>query len=149
MKYLPIDFYKQFIYKSIPQEIVHLFLITIILILIKIIFPEFTILQLLFIFIIGNLLSIINSNIMLLVDLYKPNINWNEEYEAVKNGTTKIFQYAVSVIIIILLKYLNSIFNELNLNHACVLIIIILIILILIINKIIKININKLFKNIK
>ena len=41
MKFIPIDFYKQFIYKSIPQIIINMFFSIIILILIKLIFVEF------------------------------------------------------------------------------------------------------------
>ena len=41
MKFIPIDFYKQFIYKTRLQIIMNSILILIILILIKLIFPEF------------------------------------------------------------------------------------------------------------
>ena len=147
MKYLPVDFYKQFIYKNIPQIFVNNILIIIILILVKFIFPEFNLIYLFLTFIIANLFNIINSELMLVVDLYKPNLNWKSDYEAVKSNN-KIFQYVLTILIILLLVYFNNIFSELNLNTSCLLIILILIILILIINKIIKLNIKKLFKKI-
>ncbi len=147
MKFIPIDFYKQFIYKSIPQIIINMFFSIIILILIKLIFVEFNFIYLFFIFIISNLLNIINSELMVLVDFYKPNLKWKTEYETVKNDN-KLFQYVLTIFIILILVYFNKIFKDLNLNISCFLIILILVLLIFIINKIIKININKLFKKI-
>ena len=148
MKFIPVDFYKQFIYKSIPQILINMIVIFIILILVKLIFPSFDFIYLIFLFIMGNLLNILNSILMVLVDLYKPNLNWNADYEAIKNNNNKLFQYVLTIIIILLLVYFYKIFLDINLNLACFLIILILIILNLILNKIIKININKLFNKI-
>lgn len=148
MKFIPIDFYKQFVYKTIPQIIINMILIFIILILIKLIFPEFNFIYLILTFILANLFSIINSKLMVLVDLNRPNLNWNADYEAIKNNNNKLFQYVLTIIIILILVYLNKIFSEINLIISCLLIILILIILILIINKIVKINIKKLYKKI-
>lgn len=147
MKSIPIDFYKQFVYKTIPQIIVNMILIFIILILLKLIFPEFNLMYLILIFILADLLNIINSKLMVLVDVSRPNLNWNADYEAIKNNN-KLFQYTLTIIIILILVYFSKIFSKINLIISCLLIILILIILILIINKIIKININKLFKKI-
>ena len=147
MKAMPIDFYKQFVYKTIPQIIINMVLIFIILILLKLIFTEFNFIYLILIFILANLFNIINSKLMVLVDLIKPNLNWKAEYEAIKNNN-KLFQYALTIIIILLLIYFNKIFSDINLIISCLSIILILIILILIINKIIKLNIKKLFKKI-
>ena len=147
MKFIPVSFYKQFIYKSIPQIIINMFLTLIILILLKVILPEFNLIYLFLIFIIANLFNIINSELMVVVDLYKPNLNWKADYEAIKNNN-KLFQYVLTILIILILIYFNKIFDKLNLIISCLLIILILIILIFIINIIIKININKLFKKI-
>ena len=149
MKFLPIDFYKQFICKSIPQIIINAFVVMVVLFLIKLIFPTFEIIYVLLLFILGNLINILNSNLMVLVDLIKPNLDWNADYEAIKNGNNKLFQYAFTILMILILVYFYNIFSDINLILACILIIFILIILILILNKIIKININKLFKKIK
>jgi len=112
MKFIPLDFYKQFIYKSIPQILINTILILIILILVKLIFPSFDLIYLIFIFIIANLLNILNSNLMVLVDLYKPNLNWKADYEAIKNNNNKLFQYAFTILIILLLVYLCNIFSK-------------------------------------
>lgn len=145
MKFIPIDFYKQFIYKSMPQIIINGILIFNILTLLKLVFPEFELINLVLIFIIAFLFNIINSQLMVIVDLCKPNLNWNAEYQAVKSNN-KIFQYALTIGVILLLVYFDKIFVNYNLINACLFIVLILIILILIINKIIKINITKLFK---
>lgn len=147
MKFIPVSFFKQFIYKSIPQIIINMLLTFVILILLKVILPEFNLIYLFLIFIIANLFNIINSELMVVVDLYKPNLNWKADYEAIKNNN-KLFQYVLTILIILILIYFNKIFDKLNLIISCLLIILILIILIFIINKIIKININKLFKKI-
>ena len=148
MKFLPIDYYKQFIYKSIPQILLNNFLILIILILIKIIFSTFDIVYLIFIFLIANLLNIINSEIMVLIDLLRPNLKWHSYYEAIKNNNNKLFQYGLTIIIVLFIKYLYEVLKNINLFKANVIIIIILLIIILIINKIIKNNIKRLYKNI-
>lgn len=147
MKFIPVSFFKQFIYKSIPQIIINMLLTFVILILLKVILPEFNLIYLFLIFIIANLFNVINSELMVVVDLYKPNLNWKADYEAIKNNN-KLFQYVLTILIILILIYFNKIFDKLNLIISCLLIILILIILIFIINKIIKININKLFKKI-
>ena len=148
IKFIPVDIYKQFIYKAMPQIIINMFFSIIILILTKLVFIEFNFIYLIFIFIIANLFNIINSELMVLVDLYRPNLKWKAEYEAVKNDN-KLFQYVLTIVIILILVYFNKIFAELNLNISCLLIIFILIIFIFIINIIIKKNINKLLKKIK
>ena len=124
-------------------------MVIVVLFLIKLIFPTFEIIYVLLLFILGNLINILNSNLMVLVDLIRPNLDWNADYEAIKNGNNKLFQYAFTILMILILVYFYNIFSDINLILACILIIFILIILILILNKIIKININKLFKKIK
>ena len=147
MKFIPIDFYKQFVYKATPQIIVNMVLIFIILILIKSIFPEINFIYLFLIFILANLFNIINSKIMVFVDFIRPNLNWKSEYEALGNNN-KLFQYVLTIIIILILTYFNKIFSNIEIIKSCIFMILILIITILIINKIIKINIKNLFKKI-
>lgn len=148
MKFLPIDFYKQFFYKTIPQITINMILILVILILIKLIFPQLDFIYLFIIFILANLFNILNSKLMLIVDFCRPNLKWNTYYEAIKQNKNKLFQYVFTIISILILVYFNKIFSNINLKISCLLMILILIIIILLINKIIKINIKKLFKNI-
>lgn len=149
MKSIPIDYYKQFVYKTKPQIYVNFLLSIACLLLIKLVLPEFKFIHLLFILVIYNLINIINSILMVLVDLLKPNLNWNSEYEIFKQSNNKLFQYVFTIMIILLLVYFKRLFYKINLNISCSLIIIILILLLLIINKIIKLNIDKFYKKIK
>ncbi len=147
MKFIPVDFYKQFIYKSLPQIIINSILIFVILILIKFIFPEFNLIYLFLIFIISNLLNIAGSELMVVVDLWRPNLNWKADYEAAKSNN-KLFQYGFAIIVILFIVYFYKIFKDINLMLACCLILLILFIFVFLLNLIIKFNINKLFKKI-
>lgn len=147
MKFIPVDFYKQFIYKSLPQIIINSILIFVILILIKFIFPEFNLIYLFLIFIISNLLNIAGSELMVVVDLWRPNLNWKADYEAAKSNN-KLFQYGFAIIIILFIVYFYKIFKDINLMLACCLILFILFIFVFLLNLIIKFNINKLFNKI-
>lgn len=147
MKFLPIDWYKQIIYKSTPQIVINSVLITFILVLAKLIFIKLQIIHLLLIFIISNIINIISSELMVVVDLNKPNLKWNADYEAIKQNN-KLFQYVLTILIILILVYFNKIFSDVELNIACSAIIIILLILMFIINKVIRINVKKMYKKI-
>ena len=148
IKYIPISLYKQFIYLNIPQIFLNILITLVILGIAKYIVPSFTLLQIILIFIISLILNIINSFLMLVTDLRKPNLNWDNEIDAIKQNKNKLFQYVLTIIIILFLIYLTKIFANINLNLSLVLIIIILFIILLIINKIIKIKLNKLFNKI-
>lgn len=149
MKFIPLDFYEQFKYKTIPQIILNMILIFVIFVLMKLLFSSFDFIYLIILFILANLLNIINSELMVLVDLFKPNLNWDSDYDAIKIKRNKFFQYALTIIIILLLIYFNKLFIDLELLKSCFLMIFVLIIVNLIIRKIIKVNINKFFTKIK
>lgn len=149
MKALPIDFFKQYIYKTIPQIILNEILIFIILIFVKLAFPMFSYIYLLLTFILANLISILNSDLMVLVDLYRPNLNWKEYYEAISQNNNKLFQYVLTIIVILALVYFKRTFSDLKLEISCILIIAVLIFIIFILNVIVKRSIKKLYKNIK
>ncbi len=149
MKSLPIDFYKQYIYKTIPQIIINAILISIILIFVKLVLPIFSFANLLLTFVLANLLNILNSELMVLVDLYRPNLNWKEYYEAVSQNNNKLFQYVLTIVIILALVYFKDTFSDLKLEVAGILIMAVIIFIIFIINIIVRTNIKKLYKNIK
>lgn len=148
IKYIPMDFYKQFLLLNIPQILFNNFSIIIILIIMKYYIPAISIFNILILFILANLLNIINSIVTLIVDFKRPNLNWDNETSAIKENTNKLFQYILTIIIIVFLIYLNKIFNEINFNLAIILTIIIFIIIIFFINLYVKKNIKKLFEKI-
>ena len=62
--------------------------------------------------------------------------------------SNKIFQYVLTIIVILFLVYLQKIFIEFNLIKAIILTICILFLILFLIDRYVKINIDKLFKNI-
>ena len=149
MKYIPISLYKQYIYKMVPQFLMNLINIVFVIILEKILFIDTPILILVYIFIITNLLNIINCMILVVIDLINPKLNWDAEYQAIKQNNNKIYQYVISIIIILILLYFSKILSDMNLNMACSIIILILLIIIIFGNILVKKNAVKLYKKIK
>lgn len=85
MKQIPIPFYKQLIYKAVPDSLFTFFgyavMIVIILIFIRV--PAKYILMSI---IAGILYSYIHGLLFLVIDLMKPKLHWQNEYEVVKNN---------------------------------------------------------------
>ena len=148
MKILPVDYYKQIIYKSIPQIIINAVFILTLLIVINAVIPNIKFLYYLYIFIIANLLSIFNSILMVILDLNEPNLEWSAEYQVVSQNNKKIYQYAMTIIVILLLTYFAKIFVDYSIHLSCIFMICLLIIILLIFNIIIFKNKIKLFEKI-
>ena len=148
MKNIPVSLYRQFIYKGIPQIIINLFPIIVLLCVIHFMIPEILLKYIIEIFILAILLNIINSYSMLIVDFLNPKINWDTEYEVLKQNKNKIFQYFFTVIIIVFLILLNSAFENINLDIAIFITGIIFTILILVLMIITKKKDKKIFRKI-
>lgn len=148
MKYIPVPLYKQFIWKNIPQILLNSFAIISISIVIGKNIPKISILYYIAVILIGMLLNIINSFIMLIVDLKKPNLDWTTEAAPIKDNGNKLYQYMTTIIIIMLLTYFTKIFNNVNIVISLTSIFIVLFIIIIIMNIYIKKNINKLFEKV-
>ena len=148
LKTIPISYYDQFKIKTIPQIIINNIFIILIIILFNNLFEEINFNLFLIIFIISNLLNLINNNLLLLMDYIRPNLNWNTEFEAMSKNENRVLQYALTIIIILLLTYFAKIFDDINIYLACLFIGIIFLIILFIINIIIKKNINKLYTKI-
>ena len=85
---------------------------------------------------------------MIIVDLKKPNLDWNSEASALKNNENKLYQYVVTILIILLLTYFTKIFNNVKIIISIPSIIIVLFMILFFEKIYVKRNINKLFKNI-
>ena len=150
IKYLPVNFYKQYIYKNIPQ----IFINNIIsIILIGIIFYSFNKIPRIYflpVIIISFLFNMFNSFILTFIDLIMPKLKWDSEYEILKNNKNKLIQYVLIIFNIIFLIYIKNVLKGLEINLIYILFIFISILLILniLINLFIKINEKKLFKKI-
>ena len=149
MKILPISFYKQYIYKNIPQIFLNTILSLVILTVINLKIPEIGIGYIYVIFCLSTLMTIINSLILCLIDLLMPKLKWDAEYEILKNNKNKILQYALIVFNIMFLVFMNQAFKRYNLNVSLGVFAGILAFLVLVFNLLISKNINRLFRNIK
>ena len=101
-------------------------------------------------FINSIILGILNSILMLIVDLKRPFLNWNTEYEVIKQNGNKLFQYVYTIMIVLLLMYFINVLDTINFNIALIIITSILTMLIIITDRYVKNQIkkNKLFNKI-
>ena len=148
MKYIPVPLYKQFIWKSMPQIIINIIPIMGIAIIIWKSIPKIPLFYYICGIFIAITLNIINSYIMLIIDLKKPNLEWINDTSSIKDNGKKLYQYVNTIIIILLLSYLTQIFEDISIKISLILISIIFIIILFLLKKYIKKNINKLFKKI-
>ena len=148
MKYIPVKLYKQFVYKNIPQVMLNLLVSVVVLGMIWYLIPSINILYLFMIFIIATLINFINSYLMLIVDLRRPNLDWNTEYSVVKKSDNKLFQYALMIVNVIFLMYIASVLEGVNILIALIAETIIFAIIFIIMDRCIKKWQNKLFNKI-
>ena len=148
MKYIPISLYKQFLWKNIPQIIINLIPIIGMVVVIAINIPKVSIWYYLVGILIAMIVNIINSFLMLVVDLRNPNLNWITETSAIKDNGNKLYQYVTTIFVCLFFMYFMKIFNNVNIIISLSIIIIILLCILFVINILIKNNINKLFEKI-
>ena len=148
MKYIPVSLYKQFIYKNIPQIFLNTIVVLTVVITIGILAPSISFGHLFLTFVIGMIINIINSFLMVIVDLKRPNLNWDSEYIVMKQNNNKLFQYVTTVGIILFVSYISKVCEGINLNIAMMATGIIFAVILIILDKYVKMNIVRLFKNI-
>ena len=150
IKYLPIELYKQFVFKNSPQIFLNSMISTCLLSLIFYKIPAIGLKYFIPILIISILFNSVNSYILSFIDLQMPKLKWDSEYEILKNNKNKLLQYVLIVLNIMVLILIKNIFIDSNLYLIEVLFIIIvfLFLIFILINLLIKKYSNKLFKNI-
>lgn len=148
MKYIPVSLYKQFIWKNIPQILLNTIVIFATTFVIWRNIPQISIWYYIVGILIAMLLNIINSFIMLIVDLKNPNLDWTTESAAIKDNGNKLYQYVTTIITILLITYFTNIFENINIIISLISIFILLFIIFILINIYLKNNINKLYKKI-
>ena len=148
MKYIPVSLYKQFLYKNVLQIIVNIVVSIVVLGLIYYYIPAIGLINILLMFIISIFINLINSYLMVIVDLRKPYLNWNSEYSVIKRNDNKSFQYALTITMILTFLYLSNIFKEVNVTLTLGIEIIIFMIIFIIIDRIVKKNIQNIFDKI-
>lgn len=142
-KYIPISLYKQFWLKNILQICMSSVISIIVCFVIKFIVISIPIGYVIAIFIDGMLVGVLNSMVMLIVDLKRPLLDWKAEYEVIKQNSNKIFQYVYTISVVLLLMYFINIFDTINFNIVILIVSLIFIVLIFIIDKYVRMEINK------
>lgn len=148
IKYVPIELYRQFLYKNFPQVLLNLLVSIIVLGIIWYLIPSIDVIYLFMIFIIATFINFINSYSMLIVDLRRPNLDWDTEYSVVKKSDNKLFQYALMIINIVFLMYIANILKDINILFGLGIEIIIFAVIFMILDRGVKKWQNKLFNKI-
>ena len=150
IKFIPVDFYKQFLMKNIPQIIVNVILLLVVLICAKVFFSLITVFELLFIFVLGVSLSVLNSYLMLIVDIKRPTLNWSAEIDVFKQNGNKVFQYVWTIAVVVILMYIRKACETVNLYIGFLAIFVVFALILFIVDRYVRKGIknNKLFKNV-
>ena len=148
IKYLPVDLYKQFKYKNIPQVVLNVLVSIVILGLVYYFIPTIGILNILLLFILLLFINLINSYLMLITDLRRPMLNWDSEQSVIKKNDNKVFQYFLMIIMVLIILYFANIFKNINLTLGIIIEIILFSIIFIIIDRLVKKNCKKLFNKI-
>lgn len=148
MKYIPISYFRQILYKGLPQIFINSISVIIIIGILYYAFPSIGIVNVLLVFISSMILNVLNSYSMIIVDLLNPKLEWDSEYEILKQNNNRYFQYAFTVIIILILVYLNKVLEGINLNLSIIITSIVFLFILIIELILIKIRENKLMKKI-
>lgn len=148
MKYIPISYFRQILYKGLPQIFINSISVIIIVGILYYAFHSIGIVNVLLVFISSMILNALNSYSMIIVDLLNPKLQWDSEYEILKQNNNRYFQYAFTVIVILILVYLNKVLEGINLNLAIIITSIVFLFILIIELILIKIRENKLMKKI-
>ena len=148
IKYLPISLYRQFLYKSVPALILDIIPSIIIITMAYCILSNFTISIALFTLLITILINIFRIDLLQILDLKKPKLNWDAEYVLVRQNSNILISIGLLGMIILTLIYFAKVFARLSLINAMITIASILAIIIIIINIIVKKNEKELFNKI-
>ena len=148
MKYIPISYFRQILYKGLPQIFINSISVIIIVGILYYAFHSIGIVNVLLVFISSMILNALNSYSMIIVDLLNPKLEWDSEYEILKQNNNRYFQYAFTVIVILILVYLNKVLEGINLNLAIIITSIVFLFILIIELILIKIRENKIMKKI-
>lgn len=97
MKYIPVPYYKQLIYKGIPNVVFGTITSLIVLIFIYVVAKP-SLVFLLTALILNLILLILQTLLMELVDLRKPKLEWSTEYAVVKQNMNLLWPFVLNLI---------------------------------------------------
>lgn len=147
MKYIPISYYKQLIYKGIPNIFFGTITSTIVIAFIYILAKP-SLLFLLTVFIINLILLILQTLLMELVDLRKPKLEWTTEYAVVKQNLNLLWPVVLNLLEIGIILIISILLNFTNYLLTAIILIVIHIIITYFVNKYMYKNQNELFNKI-
>lgn len=147
MKYIPISYYKQLIYKGIPNIFFGTITSTIVIAFIYILAKP-SLLFLLTVFIINLILLILQTLLMELVDLRKPKLEWTTEYAVVKQNLNLLWPVVLNLLEIGIILIISILLNFTNYLLTATILIVIHIIITYFVNKYMYKNQNELFNKI-
>ena len=113
MKYIPVSLYRQYIYKIIPNIIMNIVMIIITLGVVMCVL-HLPILTLVILFVVAVIMGILQSTLMLIVDLKRPKLNWDSEYAVAKQNMNLIFPVLLSMINIVVIALMVYLFKDIN-----------------------------------
>lgn len=148
MKYIPIDLYKQFLYKNVLQILLNLLVTVFVLGIVWYYLPVMNFIYVFATFLIATVINFINSYLMLIVDLRRPNLNWVSEHSVVKKSDNKLFQYVLMIVNVLFLMYIAKILKDVNIFISLGIEFMIFLIILIIIDRCVKRWKDKLFNKI-
>lgn len=146
MKSIPISLYKQFKYKLYPALISDIVIACVITMCYSLLLPRVNLIFIIFLFIILMELCLVQEKIMILIDLKIPKITWTSEYAMMKENVNVIYEFFYAVVVVVLLLGIGSVIN--NVIALMFVLFTILLLINLGINKYVKRNQIRLYKNI-
>ena len=97
MKYIPVPLYKQYIYKIIPNIIMYMVSIIITLGIAEYIL-HLPLITLIALFVVSTIIGVLQSIVMIIIDLKRPKLNWDSEYAVAKQNLNLIFPMLFSML---------------------------------------------------
>ena len=113
MKYIPVSLYKQYIYKIVPNILMNIITIVVTLAIAQYI-VHLPIITLILLFVVSTIIAILQSLLMLIVDLKRPKLSWDSEYAVAKQNFNLIFPIIFSMINIAIIVGAVYLLNDIN-----------------------------------
>ena len=148
MKYIPVSFYKQIHYKAMPAILLNLFMFAITLGIVYYKIPNIGITTYLAAFVIATLLNILQSELMVIVDLKRPKLEWTTEYAVVKQNMNMIFTFFVCFIVIAIIAIMGGVLGNTNVWIGTILLLVLSIVGVIVVDRYIYHHQTKLMEKI-
>jgi ABC-2 type transport system permease protein len=147
-KYIPIDLKTQFRLKNAPQILLNFIIALSIIRTIHSNIPSLDSKYYYAMIIVAILLNIINSYLALMMELKRPQLNYENEISIIKQNENKLFQYIMTIGMCVLIWYIYSVTKKMLLNNAIIVEIIAFVVIIVILEVILWKKGEKLYRKI-